>query len=134
MKSILFVLLSLLAMTSHVVTGFSTSNKMLVASRIQKEQQALYQSSRVLNAEENYETLSETKTVDQQLRSDDNQPVDFVLLGGLASITALATMAWIATDSTLVQTLEEDPSAATLIVDGVFGGVAAVVTFLSRDK
>ena len=60
--------------------------------------------------------------------------MDIALLGGMALLTAVATMAWVSTDSSFIQNIEDDGSAATLIVDGVFGLVATGIGFVSGDK
>lgn len=76
-------------------------------------------------------------SIEEHHSKTSNHPVDFALLGGMACLTALATMAWISTDSSFIQNIEDDgsaASAATLIVDGVLGAVAATVSLVSVDE
>ena len=136
MKLSSIFLLSLLAMVSSLCAGFN-SHQPLPATR---RQQSTYLASHAIGQEKvNTETIGSMQSLEQQGEAamedhEENHPVDFALLLSMASLTALATMAWVATDSTLVQNLEDDGSSATLIVDGVFGAVATIASFISGDK
>ena len=78
--------------------------------------------------------VTEFEKTQTSVEDQKQTPVDIALLGSMACMAAAATLAWVATDTPFIQNIEDDGSAATLIVDGTFGAVAAMISMVSAEE
>jgi hypothetical protein len=69
-------------------------------------------------------------------RIKEHDQVDLALVGSLACLASLGMLLGVSLNSNLIERIEDtgNGSAATFIVDGIFGAVAVIVSLVSRNE